>query len=479
MGARSFDEDPLAFLTLPPPDETLEQRAIREHKEAEAKKISEQIDEFLNQEKNVLRKKKPVKVLLLGQSESGKSTTLKNFQLRFSPKSWKQERLVWTSVIQLNLVRNVTTILDILQHEMTKATAEPSKQPMDEKPLEFTEKHRLLKLRLMPVREVQKDLERKLGSGAFEEVAPSAYSSLEFSAASEFNESTSELDEPRRRDPHEFYIRSNNSWKDRVRPGAGLKHERFKQREEIAGLIAGCKEDMNAVWEDPIIQQMLRRRKFRLEDSPGFFLNDVDRIAARDYAPSDNDVVRARLRTLGVQEYRFTFEEGHLAGSDWHIFDVGGARSSRTAWAPFFDDVDAIIFLAPLNCFDERLLEDPRVNRLQDSYELWKSVVSNKFLRETQIILFLNKYDLLQKKLERGVKVKNYVPSYGNRENTSEAVIKYFEQHFKEAFKKCSSQSRQFYHHVTSVVDTEATRTTLGVVEDSILREHLKHADLL
>jgi guanine nucleotide-binding protein subunit alpha len=134
---------------------------------------------------------------------------------------------------------------------------------------------------------------------------------------------------------------------------------------------------------------------------------------------------------------------GRLAGTEWCIYDVGGSRSSvsslipilhsiisdissnqRAAWAPFFDDVDAIIFLAPLSCFDERLVEDPRVNRLQDSYELWKSIVSNKLLSRTQIIMFLNKHDLLQKKIERGVKVKGSVPSFGSRENTTEAVVK-------------------------------------------------------
>ena len=29
-----------------------------------------------------------------------------------------------------------------------------------------------------------------------------------------------------------------------------------------------------------------------------------------DYQPSDDDVVRARLRTMGVQEHRFIFEKG-------------------------------------------------------------------------------------------------------------------------------------------------------------------------
>jgi guanine nucleotide-binding protein alpha-1 subunit len=43
------------------------------------------------------------------------------------------------------------------------------------------------------------------------------------------------------------------------------------------------------------------------------FLNDIERIAARNYEPSDNDVIRARLRTLGVQEYSFWVEQGALA----------------------------------------------------------------------------------------------------------------------------------------------------------------------
>ena len=40
------------------------------------------------------------------------------------------------------------------------------------------------------------------------------------------------------------------------------------------------------------------------------FLDDLYRIANRDYEPTDDDVVRARLRTMGVQEYRFVFETG-------------------------------------------------------------------------------------------------------------------------------------------------------------------------
>ena len=35
----------------------------------------------------------------------------------------------------------------------------------------------------------------------------------------------------------------------------------------------------------------------------------------------------------------------------------------RAAWLPYFADVHAILFLAPISAFDERLLEDRRVKR--------------------------------------------------------------------------------------------------------------------
>jgi hypothetical protein len=43
------------------------------------------------------------------------------------------------------------------------------------------------------------------------------------------------------------------------------------------------------------------------------FLDGIDRIAARGYEPSDSDVLRARLRTVGVQEYKFTIKTGKHA----------------------------------------------------------------------------------------------------------------------------------------------------------------------
>lgn len=65
-------DDPFYAFLRPPPGETLEQRMEREEREAEAKRRSDEIDEMLKAERAERRKRgKPVKVMLLGQSESG------------------------------------------------------------------------------------------------------------------------------------------------------------------------------------------------------------------------------------------------------------------------------------------------------------------------------------------------------------------------------------------------------------------------
>lgn len=66
-----------------------------------------------------------------------------------------------------------------------------------------------------------------------------------------------------------------------------------------------------------------------MEESAGFYLNDLGRITALRYIPTDDDVLRARLKTLGVVEHSFMVKGGGATSKEsveWRIYDVGGAR---------------------------------------------------------------------------------------------------------------------------------------------------------
>lgn len=64
-----LSRDPLSAACAPPVKETPKQRAAREAEEAEARRVSDRIDEQLMLENQ--RKNTSVKVLLLGQEGSG------------------------------------------------------------------------------------------------------------------------------------------------------------------------------------------------------------------------------------------------------------------------------------------------------------------------------------------------------------------------------------------------------------------------
>jgi len=76
--------DPLDEVLKPPSDETPEQRELRLEREAEAKRVSLAIDASIKAERHARRKKRIVRLLLLGQSESGMCTALGSYSMFFS-----------------------------------------------------------------------------------------------------------------------------------------------------------------------------------------------------------------------------------------------------------------------------------------------------------------------------------------------------------------------------------------------------------
>ncbi|OBZ77697.1 Guanine nucleotide-binding protein subunit alpha [Grifola frondosa] len=444
--------------------------------ELEAKRISDAIDEELQrQAKAEKRGPKPIKLLLLGQSESGKSTTLKNFQLMNSPKAFRAERASWRAVIQLNVVRSIRIILDVMSDAQAFANSPPSSfsDSSDSSHGELlptlSAEHLKLRMRLSPLAQVERALIRKLtpdGSGEYE---------------------ATQLVNPSHTDRmrvvgKEVAVNSQFPWKGVFNRLASTVRGSFDgdgidwdDPDDPAHVLHACLDDITTLWNDPTIKQLLEAQRVRLEDMPGFFLDSLPRVTSLRYVPTDDDILRARLKTLGVTEHRFTIREGMAGPSrNLRIYDVGGQRSLRAAWAPFFDDVNAIIFLAPMSAFDQVLAEDENVNRVEDSVLLWKSICSNQLLGKTNMILFLNKVDIFMAKLKAGIQFGKFIISYGNRPNDYESTSMYLRRKFGQIHKEFSPQARTFYCHFTSVTDTKSTATILADVQDTILMANLK-----
>jgi len=324
-----------------------------------------------------------------------------------------------------------------------------------------------LKLRLLPLRQVEMALLGKLTQGA---------------------KLTGETpdDEP---SPAEISVNSTAPWKkafsrlvNNLRDSIdGPEVVEPSDSREARELLHACSGYMLRLWTDPIVKQVLKIHRLRLEDLAGFFLDSIERVTALSYEPTDDDILRARLKTLGVSEHQFTLKTGvgSMVPHNWLVYDVGGARSLRAAWVPYFDSMHAIIFLAPLSCFDQVLAEDEKVNRLEDSILLWKIIVSSPLLKNTNLILFLNKCDILKAKLASGQKFRDHVTSYGDRPNDFENCAQYMKKKFAVIAKQYSPEPRAFYTYFTSVIDSQSTSDILGSVQYTLIRQNLGKNQLL
>ncbi|XP_077593582.1 guanine nucleotide-binding protein subunit alpha-14-like [Stigmatopora nigra] len=223
---------------------------------------------------------------------------------------------------------------------------------------------------------------------------------------------------------------------------------------------------INNLWRDSGLQKCYdRRREFCLSDSAKYYFSDMDRITAPSYIPNLQDILRVRIPTTGIIEYPF-----QVKGVTFRMVDVGGQRSERRKWIHCMDNVVAIIFLAALNEYDRVLLEDPKHNRMQESLALFKTIVEYPWFGNTSFILFLNKTDLLEEKIQSS-DIATHFPEYAGPPRDSKQARKFFLELYKKTHK---GHRKRMFMHYTCATDTKNAKVVFDSVEDILFNEILK-----
>ncbi|KAK4337101.1 hypothetical protein RND71_043851 [Anisodus tanguticus] len=79
--------------------------------------------------------------------------------------------------------------------------------------------------------------------------------------------------------------------------------------ETVTTFDAPYVEAIKSLWSDSgILTCYDRRREYQLTDSAKFYLTNIDRIAAPDYLPTQQDILRVRVPTTGIIEYPFDLD---------------------------------------------------------------------------------------------------------------------------------------------------------------------------
>ncbi|XP_018962452.1 guanine nucleotide-binding protein G(o) subunit alpha-like [Cyprinus carpio] len=226
---------------------------------------------------------------------------------------------------------------------------------------------------------------------------------------------------------------------------------------------------MTRLWTDAGTQTCFSRsREYQLNDSAQYYLDSLQRVGSPDYLPTEQDILRTRVKTTGIVETHFSFKN-----LNFRLFDVGGQRSERKKWIHCFEDVTAIIFCVALSGYDQMLHEDETTNRMHESLLLFDSICNNKFFVDTSIILFLNKKDLFGEKIAKSPLTICF-PEYTGP-NTFEAAAAYIQVQFES---KNRSPNKEIYCHLTCATDTGNIQVVFDAVTDIIIANNLRGCGL-
>ncbi|KAK4388680.1 Guanine nucleotide-binding protein alpha-1 subunit [Sesamum angolense] len=282
-------------------------------------------------------------------------------------------------------------------------------------------------------------------------------------------------------DPSKFMISDENKQ-------IGEKLAEIGGRLDYPRLTKELAHEIETLWRDNAIQETYSRgNELQVPDCAHYFMENLQRLSDADYVPTKEDVLYARVRTTGVVEIQFSpVGENKKSGEVYRLFDVGGQKNERRKWIHLFEGVTAVIFCAAISEYDQTLFEDDNKNRMMETKELFEWVLKQPCFEKTSFMLFLNKFDLFEKKvLKVPLNVcawfKDYQPvSTGKQE--IEHAYEFVKKKFEELYFQSTSPDhvdRVFKIYRTTALDQKLVKKTFKLVDETLRRRNLFEAGLL
>ncbi|KAF2858199.1 G-protein alpha subunit [Piedraia hortae CBS 480.64] len=234
-----------------------------------------------------------------------------------------------------------------------------------------------------------------------------------------------------------------------------------------------CLDAFKSLWDDSGVQTAIRKgNEYALHDNLSYYFSDIDRLFAKDYSPTDQDILRTRLRTTGISETIFD-----LGNFTYRMFDVGGQRSERKKWIHVFDNVQVVLFLVAISGYDHVLLEDRNGNQMHEALMLFESISNSRYFAKAALILFLNKIDLFSEKVRSGSSpISRHFPDYSGTDTDVDTAKVFFAQKFRNTVR---DPDKEIYVHYTNATDTNLLEKTMKSVQDIIVQRNLHQLMLI
>lgn len=378
---------------------------------------SNKIDAELDQKRQEEELK--IKLLLLGAGESGKSTIFKQMRIIYGSPRTDDNLRMFGVVVRSNLITVTRKLCQLI---------------------------RLL--------ELEDDLEEEPATDGAEMTPFEAYESL----VSHLIDGTASPLDP---------VNLDDDWVGHcATAGLGPNND--------AHMFLQIWKIIQVLWQSDFMKEVWQKRALlNIIDGHKDFLDEIDRIADKTFKPTQQDVLLARVKTTQVVMERYRID-----GIDFEMYDVGGQRSERRKWIDCFDGVDAVIFVAALAEYDQNLAESKKTNRMVEALELFRSICNNRAFANTSVMLFLNKKDIFEEKLQYSdIAAQKPFADYAGPANNFNSGVLYFIEQFKACL--INDEITDSFIQACTATDTNNMEFVLDSTRTIIMTDNLRRSGFL
>lgn len=216
-----------------------------------------------------------------------------------------------------------------------------------------------------------------------------------------------------------------------------LEHEGYKRhvqklfnfQEKVDDeLLPETIRSIQALWKDRGFEACYKRRnEYQLEENFAYYVNSVTRLGADGYVPTDEDILRLRIVSCGINTVCLSYKD-----LEYEVLDVGVERKH---WVRTFPGVSTIVFMVDPTAYSKRILKDKSKTLIQESLEAFDYIVNSGWFLEAEFIIIFSKMDKLERWLYEK-EVKDFWHDFPDLPGDT-GIVEHYMQFLQAEFLKC------------------------------------------
>ena len=216
---------------------------------------------------------------------------------------------------------------------------------------------------------------------------------------------------------------------------------------------------LTQLWEDPSIEEAFQHRNETIiPDHMDYFYGKINEIAQDDYTPTDEDILKARIRTIGIDQVTFNCDGAYI-----RIYDVGGQKSERAKWEKCMKETEGVIYCVSFADFDKPMFEEQGTVRIKDALMIFEQLTHKEKFGNSPFFLLCNKFDAFSERIKNTNCFVEAYPKYQGNPHDPEECAKFLIDMFLDAAKP-EQETRPIIEYKLVALDSQSVATTIDSI---------------